>query len=68
MQNNSLPISFDLRSVRRKYGLTVLCLHDKMQISKPTLIKIEKPDRYRLTVMRIMRKGVQHFSRRKRRS
>lgn len=35
MQNNSLPISFDLRSVRRKYGLTVLCLHDKMQISKP---------------------------------
>lgn len=42
MQNNSLPISFDLRSVRRKYGLTVLCLHDKMQISKPTLIKIEK--------------------------
>lgn len=42
MQNNSLPISFDLRSVRREYGLTVLCLHDKMQISKPTLIKIEK--------------------------
>lgn len=42
MNNNNLPISFDLRAIRKGYGITSQSIQEKLQISKPTIIKMER--------------------------